>query len=133
MENGRESICATNLSVVLSGLEIIEANLSSTCPLNKSTIEEIVKALSKYACGRKTTRSRTNTTFQAFLESFSGDGPLEILTISSSSTLTSAIAHVLGNTLWIEVHVLESRPLFEGVNMAEVIALSATEGRSLLI
>jgi hypothetical protein len=126
-KSGQQSIDATVLSIVLSGLEIIEGNLSSSCPLNKSIIDEIVRALSKYACGRKTTSSRTNTTFQAFLESFSGDAPLEILTISSSSTTTSVIVHMLSNSLRpIEVHVLESRPLFEGVNMAEVFALSAS-------
>jgi translation initiation factor 2B subunit (eIF-2B alpha/beta/delta family) len=131
-KNGRESMGASVLSVVLSGLEIIEDNLSSSCPLNKSTIDEIVRALSKYACDRKTTSSRTNTTFQAFLESFSRDGPLKILTLSSSSTITSAIAHMLGNTLRpIEVHVLESRPLFEGVKMAEAIASSANESKVL--
>jgi hypothetical protein len=126
-KSGQQSIDATVLSIVLSGLEIIEGNLSSSCPLNKSIIDEIVRALSKYACGRKTTSSRTSTTFQAFLESFSGDAPLEILTISSSSTTTSVIVHMLSNSLRpIEVHVLESRPLFEGVNMAEVFALSAS-------
>jgi translation initiation factor 2B subunit (eIF-2B alpha/beta/delta family) len=123
---------ASVLNVVLSGLEIIEGNLSSSCPLNKSTIDEIVRALSKYACDRKTTSSRTNTTFQAFLEIFSGDGPLKILTLSSRSTTTLAIAHVLRNTLRpIEVHVIESRPLFEGVKIAEVIASSAGESKAL--
>ncbi|KAF4961288.1 hypothetical protein FGADI_306 [Fusarium gaditjirri] len=60
-----------------------------------------------------------------------GGGPLKILTLSSSSTITSAITHVMGNTLRpVDVHVLESRPLFEGVKMAQSIASCADNSKA---
>ncbi|KAF4451754.1 putative transcriptional regulatory protein C3C7.04 [Fusarium austroafricanum] len=128
-KNGRESMGASVLNVVLSGLDIIQDTIPSSGPLDKSSIDNITRAIKKYAQDRQTASFRTGATFQTFLEQqFSGDEPLKILTLSSSSTITSAITHVLGNTLRpVEVHVLESRPLFEGVRMAQSIASTANE------
>jgi translation initiation factor 2B subunit (eIF-2B alpha/beta/delta family) len=133
-KNGRESMGASILNTVLSGLSIIEGELSSSSSLDKSSVDDIITALGKYAQDRQTTSSRTGASFQAFLEQhLSGDGPLRILTLSSSSTIASAITHVLGKALRpVHIHVLESRPLFEGVRMAQAIASFANENKTML-
>ncbi|KNB04268.1 hypothetical protein FOXG_06446 [Fusarium oxysporum f. sp. lycopersici 4287] len=131
-KNGRESMGASILNVVLSALDIVQDGIPPSGPLDKSSIDNIVRALGDYARDRQNTTSRTGAMFQAFIEQhLSGDGPLKILTLSSSSTITSAITHVMGNTSRpVEVHVLESRPLFEGVKMAQSIASCANNSKA---
>ncbi|KAF4426688.1 transcriptional regulatory [Fusarium acutatum] len=131
-KNGRESMGASILNVVLSALDIVQDRIPPRGPLDKSSIDNIVRALGDYAGDRQNTTSRTGAMFQTFIEQhLSGGGPLKILTLSSSSTITSAITHVMGNTLRpVEVHVLESRPLFEGVKMAQSIASCANNSRA---
>ncbi|QKD52865.2 uncharacterized protein FOBCDRAFT_238926 [Fusarium oxysporum Fo47] len=131
-KNGRESMGASILNVVLSALDIVQDGIPPSGPLDKSSIDNIVRALGDYARDRQNTTSRTGAMFQAFIEQhLSGGGPLKILTLSSSSTITSAITHVMGNTSRpVEVHVLESRPLFEGVKMAQSIASCANNSKA---
>ncbi|ENH73709.1 Putative translation initiation factor eIF-2B subunit 2 [Fusarium oxysporum f. sp. cubense race 1] len=94
-KNGRESMGASILNVVLSALDIVQDGIPPS------------------------------------EQHLSGGGPLKILTLSSSSTITSAITHVMGNTSRpVEVHVLESRPLFEGVKMAQSIASCANNSKA---
>ncbi|KAF4499657.1 transcriptional regulatory [Fusarium agapanthi] len=128
-KNGRESMGASVLNVVLSALDIVQDGIPPRGPLDKSSIDNIVRALGDYARDRQNTTSRTGAMFQTFIEQhLSGGGPLKILTLSSSSTITSAITRVMGNTSRpVEVHVLESRPLFEGVKMAQSIASCANK------
>ncbi|KAK2135209.1 hypothetical protein NOF04DRAFT_1340408 [Fusarium oxysporum II5] len=131
-KNGRESMGASILGVVLSALDIVQDGIPPSGPLDKSSIDNTVRALGDYARDRQNTTSRTGAMFQAFIEQhLSGGGPLKILTLSSSSTITSAITHVMGNTSRpVEVHVLESRPLFEGVKMAQSIASCANNSKA---
>ncbi|KAJ9419431.1 hypothetical protein FOXG_07179 [Fusarium oxysporum f. sp. lycopersici 4287] len=131
-KNGRESMGASILNVVLSALDIVQDGIPPSGPLGKSSIDNIVRALGDYARDRHNTTSRTGAMFQAFIEQhLSGGGPLKILTLSSSSTITSAITYVIGNTLRpVEVRVLESRPLFEGVKMAQSIASCANNSKT---
>ncbi|KAH7189206.1 uncharacterized protein B0J16DRAFT_110317 [Fusarium flagelliforme] len=133
-KNGRESMGASVLNTVLSSLGIIEGSTMSSDSLNKGLIDKIIEALDKYAYDRQATSSRTGASFQAFLERhLEGDGPIKILTLSCSSTITSAISHVLGKgSRPIHVHVLESRPLFEGVKMAQEITSFANENSTKL-
>ncbi|KAM0501529.1 hypothetical protein ACHAP8_004517 [Fusarium lateritium] len=120
-KNGRESMRASILNNVLASLSTIDDEVSSSNSLDKSMIDSIIIALEKYARDRQATSPRTAASFQAFLEQHpSGDGPLRILTLSFSFTIASAIIHVLGKVLQpVHIHVLESRPLFEGVRMAQ--------------
>ncbi|RBR14034.1 hypothetical protein FVER53590_04291 [Fusarium verticillioides] len=131
-KNGRESMGASILNVVLSALDIVQDGIPPRGPPDKSSIDSIVRALGDYARDRQNTTSRTGAVFQTFIEQhLSGDGPLKILTFSSSSTITSAITHIMGNTSRpVEVHVLESRPLFEGVKMAQSIASCANNSKA---
>jgi hypothetical protein len=113
---------ASILNNILAILSTTEDELASGSPLDKSLVGgSIIMALGKYARDRQTTSSRTAASFQAFLEQhLSRDGPLRILTLCFSSTIVSAITHVLGKVLQpIRVHVLESRPLFESIRIAQ--------------
>ncbi|KAF5614710.1 translation initiation factor eIF-2B subunit family [Fusarium tjaetaba] len=131
-KNGRESMGASILNVVLSALDIVQDGIPPRGPPDKSSIDNIVRALGDYARDRQNTTSRTGAVFQTFIEQhLSGGGPLKILTLSSSSTIASAITHIMGNTSRpVEVHVLESRPLFEGVKMAQSIASCANNSKA---
>ncbi|KAG8350674.1 hypothetical protein FVEN_g11117 [Fusarium venenatum] len=133
-KNGRESMGASILNNVLASLSTIDDKLSSSNSLDKGMIDNIIVALEKYARDRQATSSRTAASFQAFLEQHpSGDGPLRILTLSFSSTIASAITHVLGKVSQpVHIHVLESRPLFEGVRMAQEITAFANENKIML-
>ncbi|KAL9569641.1 hypothetical protein ACKAV7_006271 [Fusarium commune] len=87
-KNGRESMGASILNVVLSALDIVQDGIPPSGPLDKSSIDNILN-------------------------------------------FTSAITHVMGNTSRpVEVHVLESRPLFEGVKMAHLITLYANNSKA---
>ncbi|RGP65971.1 hypothetical protein FLONG3_8995 [Fusarium longipes] len=133
-KNGRESMGASILNTILSVLSIIESKISKSSSVGKCLFDDIVMSLEKYAQDRQTTSSRTGLSFQAFLEQhLSGDGPLGILTLSFSSTIVSAIIHVLKKAVRpIHIHVLESRPLFEGVRMAQAIASFASENKTMV-
>lgn len=125
---------ASVLNTVMSSLGIIEGSIMSSDSLNKGLVDKIIEALDKYAYDRQAISSRTGASFQAFLERYlEGDGPIKILTLSCSSTITSAIGHVLWKgSRPIHVHVLESRPLFEGVKMAQAITSFANENSTKL-
>ncbi|RKK66016.1 hypothetical protein BFJ69_g15775 [Fusarium oxysporum] len=131
-KNGRESMGASILNVVLSALDIVQNAIPPSGPLDNISVDNILQVLRNYARDRQNTTSRTSATFQTFIEQhLSGGGPLKILTLSSSSTITSAITYVIGNTLRpVEVRVLESRPLFEGVKMAQSIASCANNSKA---
>ena len=120
---------ASVLNIVLSSLGIIEGSIMSSDSLNKGLIDKIIEALNQYAYDRQAISLRTGASFQAFLERhLEGNEPIKILTLSCNSTITSAITHVLGKgSRPIHVHVLESRPLFEGVKMAQAITSFAGE------
>ncbi|KAM0563786.1 hypothetical protein ACHAPJ_001519 [Fusarium lateritium] len=128
-KNGRESMGASILNVVLSALDSVGQTLPSDGSLSKVSVDNAIGAIHKYAQDRQSTSSRTGASFETFLEQhFLGAEPLNILTLSSSSTITSAITQTLRKASRpVEVRVLESRPLFEGVKMAQTIALTANE------
>lgn len=130
-KNGRESMGAPILSVVLSSLDIIEKHLprketSSSSSLSNEVVEQVCAAIKQFAKARQQSGSRIGTSFAPFLEQFPKDKPLKIVTLSSSSTITSSITHVLSSASAsarpLDIHILESRPLFEGVKVAQRIS-----------
>lgn len=131
-KNGRESMGASILNVILSSLKLIEQRLHSQSTLSTASVDGMIAELEKYAQERQDAGSQVGASLEVFLEgTFSGDGPLRILTLSSSSTITSSIKRVLSNTSRpVEVHILESRPLFEGVKMASAIGSFVDENKA---
>ena len=127
-KNGRESMGASILSVVLNSLAIIEERLPDG-PLHTDFVASVVSELQQYAQRRKETSSRISSSFNSFLEEqFPKADRIKILTLSSSSTITSCIMQTLeeGNPP-LDLRILESRPLFEGVKMAESIVSFARD------
>ncbi|KAM0513629.1 hypothetical protein ACHAPE_007679 [Trichoderma viride] len=127
-KNGRESMGAPILSVVLSSLDIIEKHLptssssSSSSSLSNTLVEQICTAIKDFGTARQQSGTKIVTTFASFLDRFPSDKPLKILTLSSSSTITSSLTHVLSSNSSprpLDIHILESRPLFEGVKVAQ--------------
>lgn len=121
-KNGRESMGAPILSVVLCSLSIIDEKIPSG-ELSTRFVEEVVDAIKSYSQQRQNNSSWIGTSFASFLrDSFSDEKEVRILTLSSSSTITSCITHALEQGSNLDIHVLESRPLFEGVTMVSKIA-----------
>ncbi|KAL7914307.1 hypothetical protein GGI35DRAFT_239691 [Trichoderma velutinum] len=121
-KNGRESMGAPILSVVLSSLDIIEQHLQSSTqsPLSKEFIDKICGAIKHLAQQRHQSGTIIANAFSSFLDkSFPSAKPLKIVTLSSSSTITASISLILKSASRpLDIHILESRPLFEGVSAA---------------
>ncbi|KAI8680274.1 Nudix hydrolase domain-containing protein [Fusarium keratoplasticum] len=130
-KNGRESMGASILNVVLASLKLIEQQLPSQGTVSTDLVDGMIAELEKYTQERQDAGSKVSASLEAFLEqTISGDEPLRILTLSSSSTITSGITRVLSKTSRpVEVRVLESRPLFEGVKMASAISSFVEENK----
>lgn len=119
-KNGRESMGAPILSVVLSSLSIIEHHLQTS--LSKDLINEIRADIKHLAQQRHQSATKIATAFSSFLNKtfpFPPTKPLKIVTLSSSSTITESISLILeSSSRPLDIHILESRPLFEGVTAA---------------
>ncbi|KAH6980589.1 hypothetical protein BKA56DRAFT_485973 [Ilyonectria sp. MPI-CAGE-AT-0026] len=123
-KNGRESMGASILSVVVSSLVVIEKNLPTDDLSLRSSIDGIVEALEKHAQQRQTSSSQVGMSFKTFLDTHPPNAKtLKILTLSSSSTISASITQALQATkIPLDIRILESRPLFEGTKMASAIA-----------
>jgi translation initiation factor 2B subunit (eIF-2B alpha/beta/delta family) len=130
-KNGRESMGAPILSVVLSSLDIIEKQIQhlphdASSSLSKEFIEQVCSSIKQFGQARLQSGNKIGSHFASFIEQhFPMDKPIKIVTLSSSSTITSSISHVLASASTshpLDIHILESRPLFEGVKVAHRIS-----------
>lgn len=117
-KNGRESMGAPILSVMLSSLETIHAKMKND-GLSQRTVEDIVTSLEDLGQQRETSTSKIANSFTTFLQQYPPEKPINIVTLSSSSTITSCLTHAL-TTLphKMDIRILESRPLYEGAKLA---------------
>ncbi|KAM0250512.1 hypothetical protein ACHAQJ_008603 [Trichoderma viride] len=130
-KNGRESMGATILSVLISSLDIIEKQLqhlshnNTSSSLPKEFVQQACASIRQFGQERQQSGSNIESTFASFIEEhFPTDKPLKIVTLSCSSTITSSISHVVATSpsRALDIHILESRPLFEGVKLAQRIS-----------
>jgi len=129
-KNGRESMGSAILSVLLSALSKIEGtsrqdgkpsdSIQSTewrdaaLDALENQIDSRGKAASKAVS--KAFAKYLKATFPSRLES---QEQISILTLSESSTISHCLRHlVLESGISLDLRVLESRPLFEGVSLA---------------
>ncbi|KND92623.1 Methylthioribose-1-phosphate isomerase [Tolypocladium ophioglossoides CBS 100239] len=129
-KNGRESMGAPILSVVLASLDIIAARLPpGTDALPAGFVDDAVSAIKEFAQQRQAASVRIADAFTAFLRHNIPDPskPLTVLTLSASSTITNALTHALAERIPLHIHVLESRPLFEGAKTARALAAYARQ------
>lgn len=132
-KNGRESMGSSILNALLEALQEIEQVL----PLKRSQrwlqCQDILMSRLQ---DRKLKVTRISDSFLSYAKlQCIGSNPkeLRILTLSSSSTLRTALINLVTTTpdLRIDLKILESRPLFEGVGLASAITRevkSATKG-----
>ncbi|KAK4187734.1 Methylthioribose-1-phosphate isomerase [Podospora australis] len=118
--NGRPSMNAAITSALLTALSEIESQLQ----LN-STEEDATKTALQILDTSLTNRSKTaeaiSSAFAAYMEQTfpAKDQPLSILTLSESSTIRLALTHLATSTEYsLDLRILESRPLYEGVSLA---------------
>ncbi|KAH0601899.1 hypothetical protein MHUMG1_00778 [Metarhizium humberi] len=125
-KNGRESMGAPILSVVLAGLDVVREKASEG--LSADVVDDIVVSLDELARQREASASRIANAFAAFLQQRPADGPIRILTLSSSSTIASCLTHALASVGHrLDLRILESRPLCEGAKLAYKLSSFAAE------
>ncbi|KAK4173063.1 Methylthioribose-1-phosphate isomerase [Triangularia setosa] len=121
-KNGRPSMGAATTSALLIRLSEIKAKLdedpaSSTHDLRIA----ILSSLSSQSLSTTQALSDITSSFISYLRSFfPGRSNLSILTLSSSSTVLAVLSS-LASHFTIDLRVLESRPLFEGVFLSSSI------------
>ncbi|KAI0026228.1 translation initiation factor eIF-2B subunit family protein [Xylariomycetidae sp. FL0641] len=139
----RESMGAAITSAIVKALDAIEAEMSSEVSEKEDgKAERIIRSIDRQITARNTATDRISHSFANWVRTkFSHlwqqstpnqDGSvspktLRVLTLSSSSTVSYALrqaASTLG--LSLDLRILESRPLCEGVTMASQL-LSATD------
>jgi translation initiation factor 2B subunit (eIF-2B alpha/beta/delta family) len=113
IESARPSMNAAISSAVLTGIQRIQPLVDSNDPTSS-----IANSLKAFIAERQASNDRVGAHFKRFIESHANAGVIDILTLSSSSTIRSSILHLLTATnLSINLSILESRPLCEGVSM----------------
>lgn len=130
VKNGRESMGAAILSVLLSALtEIDEVRIAAQSP--RKGREKTLELLDRRIQGRESggggagavARTLSDYLQREFWTKVERGESLRILTLSESSTIRLAISQLAMVTdLKLDLRVLESRPLFEGVSLAASLA-----------
>ncbi|ROT43819.1 translation initiation factor eIF-2B subunit family protein [Sodiomyces alkalinus F11] len=135
-KNGRESMGAAILSVLVRSLAIIEQEVRPSAAagaMSKDTLENVSRRLAEYANERTKTIDGVWRTFSSFLQRMgqgdnSTSNPIRILTLSSSSTILECLRRASAEATWnLDVRILESRPRFEGISMASKLASGVRE------
>ncbi|KAL4921383.1 hypothetical protein BDW62DRAFT_174546 [Aspergillus aurantiobrunneus] len=124
VKNGRESMGTATLNALLSILEEME----EIWKLDSSTewkLERMLTVLDHHLKSRTSRASLVKDMFASyvqtnFLSSGQSRDKLTILTLSASSTIRDSIVEAFASLdiATLELRVLESRPLFEGVSIA---------------
>ncbi|KAK0707930.1 hypothetical protein B0H67DRAFT_588930 [Lasiosphaeris hirsuta] len=120
-KNGRESMGAAIVSALLAALSEISDSLRSRPP--GPWLTTVTTILNRRLAARKHTSTLVSQSLAAYLSST--PSPLSILTLSQSSTITHALHH-LSTIRPLDLRILESRPLFEGVSLASSLASPQT-------
>lgn len=131
-KNGRESMGAAILSVLLAALKSMEQIINHEQANNNETNvsrwrDALVQELERRIAARDDAANAISVAFTHFLQRefatrVESTRPIRMLTISESSTITHALRHAITNTaLCFDLRILESRPLFEGVSLASAL------------
>lgn len=131
-KNGRESMGAGILNVLLAVLTEMEEFLKQDTD-TKQKWDRILGMLNYHVDNRNSMASRIKDSFASYLRSqFLRSGgtrqKLTILTLSASSTIRDCIvdAYAALDIETLDLRILESRPLFEGVSIASSISSKFT-------
>ena len=121
-KNGRESMGAAILNVMLSSLKLIESRvLSKWKDLSKADRGKAIReALEEYGRQRLDLNKNISSSFQSLIETnYSKDRPVRVLTLSGSSTISRCLTDTMEAANFpFDLRILESRPRFEGAALA---------------
>lgn len=126
-KNGRESMGAAILSALLAALAGVEQAMAR-CEWPSAWRGVALGELDARIAARQESARRVSDAFAAYLaRTFpsrrESREPIAILTLSESSTIRQALRHAAVETGFaLDLRVLESRPLFEGVALAGGLA-----------
>ncbi|KAL2830611.1 hypothetical protein BDW59DRAFT_158513 [Aspergillus cavernicola] len=126
VKNGRESMGAATMNALLAILEEMEEiwRLESS---SEQKLERMLTIIDHHLKGRNSRSGLVKDTFASYVRSNFLDGQsrdkLTIVTLSASSTIRDSIVDAFGSLdiSTLELRILESRPLFEGVSIASSI------------
>ncbi|OAP62656.1 hypothetical protein AYL99_01883 [Fonsecaea erecta] len=147
--NGRPSMAAAISNAVAAALKEAKTHIESSQPSpspppsQQDYLEKVKQSLEVSVAKRAELSQRVSYQFSKFLQErfrsntqkHADEGKtnwrIKILTLSSSSTIKAAILHALDadETLSIELRILESRPLNEGVSFAQALTDEAQRRR----
>ncbi|KAK0742606.1 hypothetical protein B0T18DRAFT_305751, partial [Schizothecium vesticola] len=139
IKNGRESMSAAIQSALLAALSDIE-NRMATHPKDEkeSFLPVVTKCIDDVLAQRTQSANTLSSSLTDFLVStfppFQSRA-LSLLTLSESSTITHALLHLArsGAFAKLDIHILESRPLFEGVSLTASLASANTNASEVRI
>jgi translation initiation factor 2B subunit (eIF-2B alpha/beta/delta family) len=133
-QNGRESMGAAIMSALLSALAGMEQTMQKT---HQDTLRvAVLGELDDRIAARQESAKLISQAFSTYLERTFADNlashkPLSILTLSESSTIRQGLQHAtLTCGFALDIRILESRPLFEGISLAGGVAEDLTAGPS---
>jgi len=119
--NARPSMAAAISSAVVTGL----GDAKSMVTAGGDVLANVKQSLQQSVDQRTKISQQVSDRFSLFLkDQFAQHGsPIKILTLSLSSTIKAAVLHALDADphLQMELRILESRPLFEGVKFAQAL------------
>ncbi|SPQ23513.1 9e231366-413a-4cab-9642-d81348646841 [Thermothielavioides terrestris] len=126
-KNGRESMGAAIMSALLGALAGIEQTLQD--PGRRTPWRDVVLSqLDARIAARQKSAELVSRAFAAYLEKAfaskrASHEPVSVLTLSESSTIRQALQHAaLQSGFVLDIRLLESRPLYEGVALAGSLA-----------
>ncbi|KAK0640585.1 hypothetical protein B0T16DRAFT_335968 [Cercophora newfieldiana] len=125
-KNGRESMGAAIMAALLGALAEIEPLLSQPGQSALTFHDKVLAILQNRISERQRTNDKISSALTSYItKTFPDVSPLRILTLSESSTITHALSHLAQNSSTpLDIRILESRPLFEGVPLASNLSSS---------
>ncbi|KAK4119082.1 nagb/rpia/CoA transferase-like protein, partial [Parathielavia appendiculata] len=128
-KNGRESMGAAILSVLLAALARVEQVRQRS--ERGSLRENVLCELEAQIAERQESAKRISQAFAAYLNKTfaskrASHEPISILTLSESSTIRQGFRHAAEAGFVLDLRILESRPLHEGVSLTGALVNDLT-------
>jgi len=126
-KNGRESMGAAIMSALLSALAGIERAMHDGGETGRWR-DVVLDDLDAQIAARQKSAELVSQAFathlaETFQSKVASHQPISILTLSESSTIRQGLRHAAADSgLILDLRILESRPLYEGVSLAASLA-----------
>ncbi|GAB1315329.1 hypothetical protein MFIFM68171_05539 [Madurella fahalii] len=127
-KNGRESMGAAIMSTLLAALAGIEKAVQQSQPQLTSWQGTVLGELDARIAARQESAKLVSRVFSTYLErtfpsKLASHEPISILTLSESSSIRQGLRYAAQESGFVlDLRILESRPLYEGVSLAGSVA-----------